>query len=115
MAERPIAIVVFPDAQVLDVAGPMEILRAANLATRKAGAEPAYAPRIVAARTGAVSTSCGLGIVATHSFRDPSPALDTLIVAGGVVKSAMADRALVRHVRERGGGGWGGRFRQKQK
>jgi len=58
MAEaRPIAIVVFPDAQVLDVAGPMEILRAANLAARKAGSGPAYAPRIVAARTGAVTTS----------------------------------------------------------
>jgi len=104
MAEaRPIAIVVFPDAQVLDVAGPMEILRAANLAARKAGSGPAYAPRIVAARTGAVTTSCGLGIMATHSFADPSPRLDTLIVAGGVVEGAVEDRALVRYVRDRAG------------
>ncbi|HXF80680.1 MAG TPA: helix-turn-helix domain-containing protein [Usitatibacter sp.] len=104
MAEpRRIAIVVFPEAQVLDVAGPMEILRAANLAARKAGSEPPYAPRIVAARVGAVATSCGLGIVATHSFRDPSPPLDTLIVAGGVVDSALEDRALVRYVRDRAG------------
>ncbi len=98
---RHVAIVVFPQAQVLDVAGPMEVLRAANLAAAKGGGESSYATRIVAARAGAVQTSCGLEVVATHSFRDATPALDTLIVAGGVVDAAIDDRALVRYVRDR--------------
>jgi len=100
-ARRRVAIAVFPEAQVLDVAGPIEILRAANLALRKGGGEPAYSARIVASRAGAVPTSCGLQIVATHAFRDPSPPLDTLIVAGGIVEAALEDRALVRYVRGR--------------
>src|ERR1700757_2444330 len=98
---RRVAIVVFPEAQVLDVAGPMEVLRAANLARARDGGEGACTTRIVAMRAGAVPTSCGLEVVATHSFRDPTPALDTLIVAGGLVEAAIEDRALVRYVRER--------------
>ena len=47
---KTIAIVVFDDAQILDVAGPMEILRGANLAVRerRGQPEPAYEARIVA-------------------------------------------------------------------
>jgi len=103
VAMRRIAIVVFPDAQVLDVAGPMEIIRGANLAVQKAarGAKLAYATEIVARREGAVQTSCGLSIVATHSFRDAHRDIDTLIVAGGIVEGAVADADLVAFVRAR--------------
>ncbi|HEY2630005.1 MAG TPA: helix-turn-helix domain-containing protein [Usitatibacter sp.] len=103
MAMRRIVIVVFPDAQVLDVAGPMEILRGANLTVQKGarGRGPAYAAEIVAKREGAVQTSCGLAIVATHSFRAAHRDVDTLIVAGGVVEGAVADRDLVEFVRKR--------------
>ncbi|MFZ3322959.1 MAG: DJ-1/PfpI family protein [Usitatibacter sp.] len=103
VAMRRIAIVVFPDAQVLDVAGPTEILRSANLTVQKSarGRGPAYAKEIVAAREGAVQTSCGLGIVATHSFRSASRDIDTLIVAGGVVDRAVDDARLVDFVRAR--------------
>jgi len=103
VAVRRIAIVVFPDAQVLDVAGPMEVLRGANLTFQKGGPGrgPAYAKEIVASREGAVVTSCGLGIVATRSFRNASRDIDTLIVAGGVIDKALADAKLVEFVRAR--------------
>ena len=103
VAMRRIAIVVFPNAQVLDVAGPMEILRGANLTVQKSARAkgPAYVKEIVAAAEGAVQTSCGLGIVATRSFRNASRDVDTLIVAGGVVDGALGDAKLVEFVRTR--------------
>ena len=103
---RRIAIVVFPEAQVLDVAGPMEIVRAANLEVRRRDAArgPAYAAEVVASRAGAVRTSCGLDIVASRSFRDAHRDIDTLIVAGGVVDDAVDDARLVTFVRERAAG-----------
>jgi transcriptional regulator GlxA family with amidase domain len=81
----------------------MEILRGANLTVQKSGrgSGPAYGKEIVAAREGAVQTSCGLGIVATHSFRNASRDIDTLIVAGGVVDKAIEDAKLVEFVRTR--------------
>jgi transcriptional regulator GlxA family with amidase domain len=66
-----------------------------------AGRGPAYAGEIVAAREGAVLTSCGLAIVATHSFRNASRDIDTLIVAGGIVDQAAGDAKLVEFVRAR--------------
>ena len=97
----PVAIVVFDDAQILDVAGPMEVLRGANLALRDApGAPlPGYEVRIVARAAGPVRTSCGLTIVATHAFASPPDSIDTLIVAGGVMDEALGDTALLDFVR----------------
>jgi transcriptional regulator GlxA family with amidase domain len=97
-----VAIVVFDDAQILDVAGPMEILRGASLAMRdrQGRAGPVYETQIVARGAGAVRTSCGLTILATHSFASADPKVDTLIVAGGVMDAALKDERLLRYVRE---------------
>ena len=103
VAMRRIAIVVFPDAQVLDVAGPMEIVRAANLAAsqKEASAAAPNAAQVVAREAGAVRTSCGLDIVAGAALRDVRGGIDTLIVAGGLVEAAMQDGQLISFVRER--------------
>lgn len=97
----PIAIVVFDDAQILDVAGPMEVLRGANLALRSRPdlPHPGYEVRIFARAAGPVRTSCGLTIVATHAFANPRAPIDTLIVAGGVMDDALRDEALLDFVR----------------
>ena len=99
---KTIAIVVFDDAQILDVAGPMEIFRGATLAVRerRAQAAPAYETRIVAREAGPVRTSCGLTIVATDAFASAPRAVDTLIVAGGVMDAALEDAALLRYVHD---------------
>lgn len=97
-----VAIVAFDEAQILDIAGPMEVLRSANLAlkARRTGHPPGYEKSIVATRQGPVRTSCGLAIVATHSFATARRDVDTLIVAGGIMDAALEDARLLDYVRE---------------
>jgi transcriptional regulator GlxA family with amidase domain len=97
-----IAIVVFDDAQILDVAGPMEMFRGATLALRerRAQTEPAYEIHIVAREKGPVRTSCGLTIVATDAFASAPRDVDTLMVSGGVMGAALKDAALLDYVRD---------------
>jgi len=92
---RSVEIVAFPDLQVLDVAGPLQVFASANDVERQAGRPPSYSIRVVAP-TSPVSTSAGLSLLA-----EPLPSLrqqvDTLIVAGGSsVHAAAEDKRLVR-------------------
>ena len=89
----PVVIVAFPDVQILDVTGPLEVFSMAN---RLAGAPPPYAVRVVAPKPGAVRTSSGVGLVAARSLGQITGPIDTLIVAGGLgTREAMRDRPLV--------------------
>lgn len=98
-AAREVALVVFEGAQVLDVAGPLEIFRAANLALEQLQVpHVAYRATTVAHTRGPVRTSCGLDIVATHDFASAPKRPDTLLVAGGMVEAALDDPLLVRYV-----------------
>lgn len=92
----------FPVAQLLDVAGPLQVFATANELVAAAGTAPPYAPRVVARGGGpSLVTSAGLGLAA-----DPLPPADapvhTVIVAGGPgVHEAAADPLLVDWVRAR--------------
>lgn len=78
---REVWIVAFPDAQLLDVAGPWEVFALANrLAAARA---PRYAVSVVAPSGGAVMTSGGLALVAHKSLAQATGPVDTVIVAGG--------------------------------
>ncbi len=83
---RRIAQVIFQNAQVLDITGPMEVFAQANeiLAFQDNG--PAYEILLVADKKGPVSMSSGLKLLADESFETignaPYP-LDTLLIAGG--------------------------------
>jgi len=93
---RPLTVwmVVFPEVQVLDVTGPVEVLSLANRLARAAG--PRYEVSVLAPEAGTVATSSGLPIVAARSIRQASGPVDTLIVAGGLgTKAAMNDARLV--------------------
>lgn len=95
---RHIAMVTFPDAQMLDVVGPLEVFsRATRLATDEGrrGRAP-YTVEILARKAGPVVTSSGLAVVAARSFRDVRGGIDTLFVGGGRgVDAALGDRALI--------------------
>jgi transcriptional regulator GlxA family with amidase domain len=95
---RRIVVLAYPDVQMLDVTGPLEIFAAASrLLARRDGADPgppAYAVEIVAPEAGPVRTSSGLELVASRSTRGLRGPIDSLIVAGG-----EGSRALIRDTR----------------
>src|ERR1700754_1188551 len=79
MAKRPhvVAILVFEDFLLLDVAGPICALEVAN----RASGREVYRTHVVASRAQSVKSSSGVAIEA-RGFSDIR-AFDTLIVAGG--------------------------------
>src|SRR3984893_7959298 len=85
-----IGILIFPDFQILDAAGPISVF---EIAGRFAG-DAAPAIRVLAVKPGPVKSSSGVEMLA-RGLR-PSGAITTLIVAGGegVRKSAKCEKTL---------------------
>jgi transcriptional regulator GlxA family with amidase domain len=90
---------VFPDFQVLDATGPLEVFCAAShAAVEKSGGAPPYELVLAAREAGTVRCSAGYALMARGITELRGP-LDTLLVAGGVgTQRALADRALVRWI-----------------
>jgi transcriptional regulator GlxA family with amidase domain len=99
---RRIGFLIYPDCDILDLCGPCDAFHYADAYLTRFGrtSEPGYQCDILAATPGPVRTSCGIELLATHSFRDIGDGLDTLIVAGGVisVEQACKDPSLVEWV-----------------
>jgi transcriptional regulator GlxA family with amidase domain len=94
--------VVFPDVQILDVTGPLEVFaRTARwLVDHGARREPAYAVELLAARRGIVRSSSGLELVVRRSLAEVRHGIDTLLVAGGIgARRVPSDRALIAWLR----------------
>lgn len=95
---RRVEILAFPQVQLLDVAGPLQVFATAN---ERLGRQPPYAPRVIAPAGPPLAASAGLHLVAEPLPEMDSP-VDTLIVAGGPgVTAACADPALVAWVAAR--------------
>jgi transcriptional regulator GlxA family with amidase domain len=100
-AARLVEVLAFPDVQLLDVTGPLQVFATANEQIVQAGGAPPYALKVVAKDAAQVTASAGLQI-ATGKLPRASAALDTLIVAGGPgVDTAATDQALCGWVRQR--------------
>jgi transcriptional regulator GlxA family with amidase domain len=100
---RRIDFLVFPDMQLLDVTGPLQVFASTNRLVQEAGASPAYALTVVSAIPGPIVSSAGLAVVA-EALPPVDLPLDTLVIAGGAgVNRARADRALVEWIRCRAG------------
>jgi transcriptional regulator GlxA family with amidase domain len=93
---RRIVMLAFPDCQLLDVTGPLQILAGANDELGR----PAYALTLAAPRRGPFRTSSGLKLVADCAIGEVDPARfsasDTVMVAGGDkgVRAALKDGAI---------------------
>jgi transcriptional regulator GlxA family with amidase domain len=89
-----VAFVAFDGFQLLDLAGPMAVLRTATLL----GADPPYATVVATPDGRPARSDCGIEIAADTSvaaLRDPSSPLDTLTVLGGLGGDrAAADTGL---------------------
>jgi len=81
--QRCILMLAFPDCQILDVTGPMQMFAGVNDELRR----QAYELVIVAPKRGPLRTSSGMSIVADLAISDVPPAKlrasDTVIAAGG--------------------------------
>lgn len=94
--------VAFPDFQVLDVTGPLEVFARASrwLAERSPGSPPAYAIEIVAEKRGNLRSSSGMRLGVDRPITSAGGGIDTLLVAGGIgTFEAAARPALIRWIR----------------
>jgi transcriptional regulator GlxA family with amidase domain len=99
---RRVEILVFPRVQLLDVAGPLQVLATANEFAIERGESPPYDPYIVAPRAGPITTSAGLTLIAETLPSSPRT-IDTVLIAGGHgVDDVATDRHVLRWITRRG-------------
>src|SRR6201995_5395769 len=100
MRPNMIGVLIFPDFQLMDAAGPISVFEIA-----RAYAKPQLPIRAIAAKPGPVRSTCGVEMLA-HKFGSPG-AITTLLVAGGRgVEAAARDsctKRFVQAVAKRGG------------
>lgn len=97
---RTIGLFVFPEIEALDLAGPYEVF---TTATRMAARldptkEAPFRVVTVARDRSAVRARAGMLVVPECSF-DEHPALDVLVVPGGVVDAELASDAVIAWIR----------------
>ncbi|HTO54620.1 MAG TPA: GlxA family transcriptional regulator [Myxococcota bacterium] len=100
-----VLLVAFPNVQILDVTGPLEVFAGANrrLDTLQDRHTPRYTIEIAAREAGPLRASSGLQLVADRALRDVRGPIDTLLVAGGEgTRAAVSDHELVDFVRRAG-------------
>ena len=94
-----VSILVFPEVEVLDFAGPFEVFSVASrIAKSVSGIDTPFKVAIVGASGGAVVARHGLGIVPHFGFAT-APETDLLIVPGGIVTQPLDDAATLDWVR----------------
>ncbi|RFB80973.1 GlxA family transcriptional regulator [Methylovirgula sp. 4M-Z18] len=97
---RRVEILAFPDVQLLDVAGPLQVFASANMLAKERGEAQPYDPVVVAPEP-VVTSSAQLPLVA-HPLPVPDAPVDTFIVAGGFgVHRLCAQDEMLRWLRTR--------------
>jgi transcriptional regulator GlxA family with amidase domain len=103
IAPRQVEVLAFPDVQLLDVAGPVQVFADANDQAARPHAPSPYRIRVIAPEGAQIRATSGLAF-ATEPLPDPAEPLDTLIVAGGHgVMRAAEDASLVEWLKIRAG------------
>ncbi len=101
--KRGVEVLAFPDVQLLDVAGPVQVFAAANEQADGPGALPPYRIRLIAPEGAQIRATSGLAFLA-EPLPDLAEPLDTLIVAGGQgVMRAAEDASLIDWLKHRAG------------
>ncbi len=96
-----VGMLLFPEVEVLDFAGPFEVFSVAGrIAGKAVGAEtPPFRVVTIAASMSPVTARHGLKVIADHDFTN-APPIDVLIVPGGVMDQPLGDPATLGWVRE---------------
>jgi transcriptional regulator GlxA family with amidase domain len=87
---RNLAILLFPDVELLDFAGPFEVFSVANRWT----VPPAFKLFTVAERPGPIESKNGLAVLPHHTLNN-CPAPDILLVPGGIGTRTQVDNPAV--------------------
>jgi transcriptional regulator GlxA family with amidase domain len=90
-----VSILLFPDVEVLDFAGPFEVF---SVAARIHEGAP-FEVSTIAARKESVRARHGLMVIPSHDF-DDAPQADILIVPGGVMTEPLANEATLAWVKQ---------------
>jgi transcriptional regulator GlxA family with amidase domain len=103
---KRVAVLAYPDVQILDVVGPLEVFARTSrwLRVHRGHRSDAYDVEIVGLARGAFRASSGLRLYADRTFAEVGRGLDTLLVAGGIGSDRYASQApLVRWIRRQAG------------
>jgi len=93
---RRVVIIGYPDAELLDIACPSDVLDAAN----RLGARPPYEIRLASVDGKPIRCMSGLTLVSQQRIDQVEGDLDTVIVSGGGgYEDAAADVRLITHLR----------------
>lgn len=103
---KSIVMVGYEGAQILDIAGPLEMFAAANILHERPdeGGSPPYEISLLAKDAGPFETTGGLSLVAHESLEEFSGEVDTLMVSGGDgTLQALEDETLLDFIRQTAG------------
>ncbi|WP_397448803.1 GlxA family transcriptional regulator [Pseudomonas sp. NA-150] len=87
---KTLYVLTFPDVQLLDVSGPVQVFASANELMAKQGRAAPYSLKVIAAEGSSVMSSAGLGLI-TLPLPTADQPCDTLLIAGGRGIDAAAD------------------------
>jgi len=94
---RHVGVLVFDEAEVLDVAGPYEVF---SIAGRRSGLEP-FKVSLVAPREGSVALRNGF-VVEPHHTIENAPPIDLLLIPGGYgTRRELTNETLLEWIRTR--------------
>ncbi len=87
----------YPDSQILDITGPLEVFASANRRLDALGSSaPRYEVVLLARKPGRVATSGGIDVMAHGTLRDFRGFIDTLMAPGGMGSAAaLEDHELI--------------------
>lgn len=103
---RRIAMLAFPNAQILDVTGPLEVFSRTSrwLCDHGKRSDPAYHVEIIGLTRGLFATSSGLRLYAESGIGDVDRGIDTLMIAGGLgVEAYRSNEELLGWIRRQSG------------
>ena len=106
LRRRPlrVAMLAFPDVQVLDVMGPLEVFSRSSRWMRDEGRrrDLAYRVEVIGLRRGPFRASSGVRLHADYGLDDAPRDIDTLMIAGGVgIERYRRHAPLLRWIRRR--------------
>src|SRR3989441_7464116 len=103
---RRVAMLAYPEVQMLDVMGPLEVFARTSrwLRDKRKADRDAYRIEILGLKRGVFRASSGLRLHADRRFGEVRRGLDTLLIAGGVgTRKYYAHPPLLRWIRRQAG------------